>query len=284
MVHCSKYKQELEGLDEPPFDSDFGHKIYQQRLEAGVGRVDRASKDAAKRIPPAAVDARVAGVSGGADESVFLRRGRCAAEGVCSAVGSLTGPRNGQSVLHGQSFRRRLASEKGGEASRPFVTGSEYAFVTSNLIRFLVTRLPSWWQHVWPVVHPCFSQGRGSLRMPGKDLTLTRTAVSASRAAFFAVIAMLAVTQLSAQSTSTYTEYAAKILCGVPTGTLLTHDAVGNAEYTTSINIHNPNLFTTDQPISFLKKAVRTREEGDTPTPPSAFGRDSLPERLCGVR
>ncbi len=28
MVHCSKYKQELEGLDEPPFDSDFGHKIY----------------------------------------------------------------------------------------------------------------------------------------------------------------------------------------------------------------------------------------------------------------
>jgi Fe-S cluster biosynthesis and repair protein YggX len=28
MVFCSRYKQELEGLDEAPFDSDFGHKIY----------------------------------------------------------------------------------------------------------------------------------------------------------------------------------------------------------------------------------------------------------------
>ena len=28
MVFCAKYKQEMEGLDEPPFDSDFGHKIY----------------------------------------------------------------------------------------------------------------------------------------------------------------------------------------------------------------------------------------------------------------
>jgi Fe-S cluster biosynthesis and repair protein YggX len=28
MVFCARYKQELEGLDEPPFDSDFGHKVY----------------------------------------------------------------------------------------------------------------------------------------------------------------------------------------------------------------------------------------------------------------
>ena len=28
MVFCSKYKAEMEGLDEPPFDSDFGQKIY----------------------------------------------------------------------------------------------------------------------------------------------------------------------------------------------------------------------------------------------------------------
>jgi Fe-S cluster biosynthesis and repair protein YggX len=27
-VFCTRYKQEMEGLDEPPFDSDFGHKIY----------------------------------------------------------------------------------------------------------------------------------------------------------------------------------------------------------------------------------------------------------------
>ncbi len=27
-VFCARYKQEMDGLDEPPFDSDFGHKIY----------------------------------------------------------------------------------------------------------------------------------------------------------------------------------------------------------------------------------------------------------------
>jgi Fe-S cluster biosynthesis and repair protein YggX len=27
-VFCTKYKAEMEGLDEPPFDSDFGQKIY----------------------------------------------------------------------------------------------------------------------------------------------------------------------------------------------------------------------------------------------------------------
>src|ERR1700677_4246552 len=30
MVVCAKYKQEMEGLDEPPFDSEFGQKIYNQ--------------------------------------------------------------------------------------------------------------------------------------------------------------------------------------------------------------------------------------------------------------
>ena len=29
MVQCVRYKQEMEGLDEPPFDTDFGQKIYQ---------------------------------------------------------------------------------------------------------------------------------------------------------------------------------------------------------------------------------------------------------------
>src|SRR5579885_2927006 len=27
-VFCARYKQQMEGLDEPPFDSDFGNKIY----------------------------------------------------------------------------------------------------------------------------------------------------------------------------------------------------------------------------------------------------------------
>ena len=113
--------------------------------------------------------------------------------------------------------------------------------------------------------------------MPGKDLSLARFSVSALRAAFFAVIAMLAVTQLAAQSTSTYSEYAAKFLCGVPTSSILAKGGIENAEYSTSINIHNPNLFTSDKPISFLKKAVYAHVEGNTFTPPSAFREDSLP-------
>lgn len=28
MVFCARYKKELEGLEEPPFDSDFGQQIY----------------------------------------------------------------------------------------------------------------------------------------------------------------------------------------------------------------------------------------------------------------
>jgi Fe-S cluster biosynthesis and repair protein YggX len=31
MVVCARYKQEMEGLDETPFDSDFGQKIYDHR-------------------------------------------------------------------------------------------------------------------------------------------------------------------------------------------------------------------------------------------------------------
>ena len=29
MVFCVRNKKEMEGLDEPPFDSEFGQKIYQ---------------------------------------------------------------------------------------------------------------------------------------------------------------------------------------------------------------------------------------------------------------
>jgi hypothetical protein len=109
--------------------------------------------------------------------------------------------------------------------------------------------------------------------MFGKTLIST----SALRTASIAVGAMLAAITVSAQNTSTYSEYAAKFLCGVPTSTNLSNDLVGNSEYTTSINIHNPNLFTTDQPISFLKKVVLAKSEGSTLVPPSAFKQDSLP-------
>jgi len=37
MVFCTKYKAELEGLDEPPFDSDFGQKIYKNVSQKAWG-------------------------------------------------------------------------------------------------------------------------------------------------------------------------------------------------------------------------------------------------------
>ena len=91
--------------------------------------------------------------------------------------------------------------------------------------------------------------------------------------AFVAVVVMLVTTPLFAQSTSTYTEYAAKFLCGTPS---TTSTAVAPGDYYTSINVHNPNLFSTDSAISFLKKAALAHVEGATLTPPSAFKQDSL--------
>ena len=37
MVFCTKYKAEMEGLDEPPFDSDFGHKIFKNVSQKAWG-------------------------------------------------------------------------------------------------------------------------------------------------------------------------------------------------------------------------------------------------------
>jgi len=106
----------------------------------------------------------------------------------------------------------------------------------------------------------------------------TLIATLALRTPSIAAVALLAVITASAQSTSTYTEYAAKFVCGVPTAANLAAGVVENAHYATSINIHNPNLFTTDAPISFLKKAVIAHTQGITLVPPSAYIQDSLPD------
>ena len=109
--------------------------------------------------------------------------------------------------------------------------------------------------------------------MFGKTLVST----SALRTASIAAAAMLATITVSAQNAPTYSEYAAKFLCGVPTTANLDKGGIENAEYSTSINIHNPNMFTNDAPLSFMKKAVVAHAEGVTLTPPSAFKQDSLP-------
>jgi Fe-S cluster biosynthesis and repair protein YggX len=48
MVFCVRNKKEMEGLDEPPFDSEFGQKIYKNVSQASLGRVGRAAEDAAE--------------------------------------------------------------------------------------------------------------------------------------------------------------------------------------------------------------------------------------------
>jgi hypothetical protein len=105
----------------------------------------------------------------------------------------------------------------------------------------------------------------------------TLIASSALRTASIAAVALLAAIAASAQSTSTYSEYAAKFLCGVPTASNLASGVIEKAQYSTSINIHNPNLFTTDAPLSFLKKAVIAHTEGSALVAPSAFRQDNLP-------
>jgi len=92
-----------------------------------------------------------------------------------------------------------------------------------------------------------------------------------------AVVTMLATIPARAQSTSTYSEYAAKFLCGTPSTQTVSSEAIAAGQYTTSINIHNPNIFTSDKPLSFIKKAVIAKREGVTLIPPSAFMQDSLP-------
>ena len=105
----------------------------------------------------------------------------------------------------------------------------------------------------------------------------TLIATSALRTALISAVAMLAAITSSAQNSTTYTEYAVKFLCGVPTAATTANGVIEKAQYSTSINIHNPNLFTTDRPVSFLKKAVIATTEGNTLAAPSAFMQDSLP-------
>ena len=90
-VFCVKFKRQMPGLDEPPFDNELGKKVY-----------DNVSQEAWKmwvehckmllneyRLNPCA--ARRSGSYCEADGYVFLRRGIGEAEGVCAAEGVSTG-------------------------------------------------------------------------------------------------------------------------------------------------------------------------------------------------
>jgi hypothetical protein len=142
--------------------------------------------------------------------------------------------------------------------------GARFSFNITNGILRIVDDLPS------------SGEPEGRLRMSKTDQSFKSNSTTALRGAFIAVVIMFVATPLFAQNSSTYTEYAAKYVCGVPSANTITTEAIAKADYYTTINIHNPNLFTTDKPIVFLKKAVLAQPEGATKVPPSAFHQDSL--------
>ena len=85
MVHCVKFKKEMPGLDEPPFDNDLGQEGVRQRVPGSVEDVDGALQDAAERVPAESGAARGSGSDRQAVGAIFLRRRLGQAEGVCAA-------------------------------------------------------------------------------------------------------------------------------------------------------------------------------------------------------
>ena len=71
-----------------------------------------------------------------------------------------------------------------------------------------------------------------------------------------------------------FVEYSAKFLCGDAKDPGAA--AVRPGIYETSINIHNPELPGTQQPVIFVKKAVRAPREGEEPFKFGRFHLDKL--------
>ncbi len=83
MVFCTKFKAEMEGLDEPPFDSDFGNKIYKSVSKKAWGEWLERQKMLLNeyRLQPWTREAQEFLVE--QDERVLLRRRRLPAQGIC---------------------------------------------------------------------------------------------------------------------------------------------------------------------------------------------------------
>ena len=56
MVFCAKYKAEMEGLEEAPFDSDFGQKIYKTVSQKAWNEWLERQKMLLNEYPPPALD------------------------------------------------------------------------------------------------------------------------------------------------------------------------------------------------------------------------------------
>jgi hypothetical protein len=92
---------------------------------------------------------------------------------------------------------------------------------------------------------------------------------------------VFAAVPASAQTQGQVAEYSAKFVCGTPVTTAggpVANEQIAAGTYSTSINIHNPasDLFTSEQSVSFEKKAVISLAEGTTPIAPSALVNETL--------
>ena len=72
-VFCVRNKKEMEGLDEPPFDSEFGQKIYKNVSKAAWDEWLGRQKMLLERVPPPALAAAGAAVPRRANGGVLFR-------------------------------------------------------------------------------------------------------------------------------------------------------------------------------------------------------------------
>jgi hypothetical protein len=96
------------------------------------------------------------------------------------------------------------------------------------------------------------------------------------RGVFATIVLLLASASASAQVAAPvrFVQYSAKFLCGDAKDQSAA--AVRPGIYETSINIHNPELPGTQQPVIFVKKAVRAPREGEEPFKFGRFRLDKL--------
>ena len=95
------------------------------------------------------------------------------------------------------------------------------------------------------------------------------------RGVFATIVLLLGSASAFAQVPVRFVEYSAKFLCGDAKDPGAA--AVRPGIYETSINIHNPELPGTQQPVIFVKKAVRAPREGEEPFKFGRFRLDKLP-------
>ena len=107
-VFCVRYKKEMEGLDEPPFDSEFGQKIYKNVSKAAWDEWVNRQKMLLNEYRLQPWTAAGAAVPRRADGAVLLRRRLGPALGVRSAV-ALSVDQPASDIVKGARRKSRLA-------------------------------------------------------------------------------------------------------------------------------------------------------------------------------